>query len=118
MIRKIVFVITLCALAPLSFAQKQIPMRDFFKNVEQSSFQLSPDGNWISYLSPYESRMNIWVKPRSGGEAKRLTSETARDIGGYWFKANDRIIYLKDKDGDENFHLFSVDVAGSQLKDL
>lgn len=118
MFRKLAFLIAICALAPFAFAQKQIPLRDFFRNVEQSSFQLSPDGNWISYLSPYESRMNIWVKPRAGGEAKRLTAETARDIGGYWFKANDRIIYLKDKDGDENFHLFSVDIGGKALNDL
>jgi dipeptidyl aminopeptidase/acylaminoacyl peptidase len=62
--------------------------------------------------------MNVFVMPRSGGEAKRVTSEIARDMAGYFWKSNDRIIYLKDTAGDENFHLFSVDLNGENLKDL
>jgi len=116
--KKILLLTIVLAISSSAFAQKQIPLRDFFRNSEQAAFQLSPDGNWVSYLAPYEHRMNVWVMPRSGGTARRLTAETARDIGGYWFKSNDRIIYLKDKDGDENFHLFSVDITGNSLKDL
>lgn len=96
----------------------RIPLRDFFKNPERSGYQISPDGKWISYMSPYERRMNIFVMPRSGGDAKRITGETARDLAGYFWKSNDRIIYLKDFGGDENFHLFSVDLGGDNLKDL
>jgi dipeptidyl aminopeptidase/acylaminoacyl peptidase len=96
----------------------KIPLRDFFKNPEKTAYQISPDGNWISYLAPYERRLNVFIMPRSGGEAKRITSETARDMAGYFWKSNDRIIYLKDKAGDENFHLLSVDLNGENLKDL
>jgi dipeptidyl aminopeptidase/acylaminoacyl peptidase len=96
----------------------KIPLRDFFKNPEKTAYQISPDGNWISYLAPYERRLNVFVMPRSGGEAKRITSEMARDMAGYFWKSNDRILYLKDKAGDENFHLLSVDLNGENLKDL
>src|SRR5438132_810941 len=75
------------ALAP------RIPLRDFFKNPEKTGYQISPDGKWISYLAPYERRLNVFVMPRSGGEAKRVTGETARDLAGYFWKSNDRIIY-------------------------
>ncbi len=95
-----------------------IPLRDFFKNPDRTGYQISPDGKWISYLSPYERRKNIFIMPREGGEAKRITGETARDMAGYFWKSNDRIIYLKDKSGDENFHLLSVDRTGENLKDL
>jgi len=96
----------------------KIPLRDFFKNPEKTAYQISPDGNWISYLAPYERRLNVFIMPRTDGEAKRITSETARDMAGYFWKSNDRIIYLKDKAGDENFHLLSVDLNGENLKDL
>ncbi len=96
----------------------RIPLRDFFKNPEKTGYQISPDGKWISYLAPYERRLNIFVMPRSSGEAERITSETARDMAGYFWKSNDRVIYLKDFGGDENFHLFSVDLHGENLKDL
>ena len=96
----------------------KIPLRDFFKNPEKTGYQISPDGKWISYLAPYERRLNVFVMPRASGEAKRITSETARDMAGYFWKSNDRIIYLKDSGGDENFHLFSVDLHGENLKDL
>ena len=99
-------------------APKHIALRDFFRNPERSGYQVSPDGKWVSFLAPYERRMNVWVVPVIGGEPKRITSETARDLAGYSWKSNDRIIYLKDFDGDENFHLFSVDLGGENFRDL
>src|SRR4051812_3231177 len=96
----------------------RIPLRDFFKNPERTGYQISPDGNWISYLAPFQRRLNVHIMPRTGGEAKQVTNETERDLAGYFWKSNDRIVYLKDKGGDENFHLFSVDLKGENLKDL
>lgn len=97
---------------------KQIPVRDFFKNPEQAGYSVSPNGKFIAYEKPYQSRMNVFVRPIDGTQETRLTGETARDISGYFWKGNDRIIYLKDFGGDENFHLFSVDLKGENLKDL
>jgi len=84
-------------------AQKQIPLEDFFKNPEKTYFQISPDGKYISYTAPYESRMNIFVQKVGSDKAKRLTSETDRSIMGYFWANPDRILYLKDNGGDENF---------------
>jgi dipeptidyl aminopeptidase/acylaminoacyl peptidase len=99
-------------------ADKQIPMRDFFKNPEKAYFQVSPDGNYISFTQPYEKRMNIFIQPRMGGEAKRVTSVTDRDLAGYFWKGNDRLLFTKDFGGDENFHLFAIDREGREMKDL
>lgn len=97
---------------------KRIPLRDFFRNPEQATFQLSPDGNSIAFVQPYENRMNVFVRPRAGGPAVRITSETDRDVAGYFWKGSRRIVYLKDFKGDENFHLVSVDSDGKNLVDL
>ena len=96
----------------------KIPVRDFFKNPESRGYLLSPDGKTLSYLAPWESRMNIWVRPTAGGEAKRITSEKDRDIRDYFWKGNQFVIYSQDNKGDENFHLFRVDLKSGEIKDL
>ena len=76
---------------------KQYPLRDFFKNPEQSSFRISPDGKALGFMQPYETRMNIFVQPidKVGTKEgiKRVTSETARDISGYFFKTAYQVLY-------------------------
>ncbi|MFP4470369.1 MAG: prolyl oligopeptidase family serine peptidase [Bacteroidales bacterium] len=99
-------------------AQKQIPLEDFFKNPEKTGYQISPDGKYFSYLAPYENRMNIFVQKIGKEKATRLTSETDRDIAGYYWANKDRILYLKDSGGDENFAVYGVDKNGKNLKCL
>jgi len=99
-------------------AQKQIPLEDFFKNPEKSGYQISPDGKFFSYTAPYESRMNIFVQEIGKDKTTRLTSETDRDIMGYFWANPNRILYLKDNGGDENFALYGVDKNGKNLKCL
>jgi dipeptidyl aminopeptidase/acylaminoacyl peptidase len=102
----------------IAFAQaKPIPMRDFFKNPQEAGHQISPDGKYLSWLASYERRLNVHVRPLAGGPTVRVTSETARDIAGYFWKG-DRILYVKDFGGDENFHVVSVNLKGEDLKDL
>jgi len=99
-------------------AVPELPLEDFFKNPEISGFQISPDGKYYSYRAPWESRMNIYVKPVGGDSAQRITAQTDRDISGYFWANNDRIVYLKDDNGDENFYLIAVNADGSNLTPL
>lgn len=96
----------------------EIPLRDFFKNPVSRGYDLSPDGQTLSFLQPWESRMNIFVRPTAGGEAKRVTSEKDRDIRDYVWKGNKFLVYAMDEKGDENFHLKRVDLKGGAAKDL
>jgi dipeptidyl aminopeptidase/acylaminoacyl peptidase len=96
----------------------QIPLEDFFRNPEKTAFQLSPNGEYFSYLAPWESRLNVFVQKTGGDSAVRITSETARDIAGYLWKGDNRILFLKDTGGDENFHLYGVNADGTDLKGL
>jgi dipeptidyl aminopeptidase/acylaminoacyl peptidase len=96
----------------------KIPLRDFFKNPVSRGYDLSPDGNMLSFLQPWESRMNIFVRPTAGGEARRLTSEKDRDIRDYTWKGNQFLVYAMDDKGDENFHQKRVDLKTGGVKDL
>lgn len=39
-----------------------LPLEDFFRNSERTGYQLSPDGKYISYMAPYEDRLNVFVR--------------------------------------------------------
>ena len=92
---------------------KQIPLEDFFKNPEKSSYQISPNGSFYSFMAPYKNRMNIFIQKIGDSSATQLTFEEARDIAGYFWPNNEQIVFLKDEGGDENFHLFGVNIDGS-----
>jgi dipeptidyl aminopeptidase/acylaminoacyl peptidase len=91
-------------------------LKDFFKNPEKNGYQISPDGNYFSYLTSWENRMNVFVQKVGSDEVVRVTSATERDISSYFWKGNNKIMYLQDKAGDENFKLYSVNKDGSDLK--
>ena len=57
--------------------------------------------------------MNIFIQKIGDSSATQLTFEEARDIAGYFWPNNEQIVFLKDEGGDENFHLFGVNIDGS-----
>lgn len=96
---------------------RQIPLEDFFRNSERMAYRLSPDGRYISYMAPWHDRMNVYVQPLGGsGEPLRLTSEAERSVAGYMWADNDRILYMKDAGGDENYQLYGVRPDGSDQR--
>ena len=95
-----------------------IPLEDFFKNPEKTYYKISPDGEYLSFMAPYENRMNINVQRRGSDSVTQLTAETDRDIAWYIWANENRILYLKDDGGNENFKLYGVDIDGSNLKCL
>ena len=94
----------------------ELPMETFFRNSEKSDYQISPDGKYFSYMAPWESRRNIFVQQVGSDEAVRITSERERDLAGYFWANDSRILYLKDTGGDENFQLYGVDIDGTDPK--
>lgn len=95
---------------------KQYPLEDFFRNSDRSGYQISPDGNYFSFLAPYEDRMNIFVQRIGSEDTVRLTSETARSVAGYMWATNERILFMKDTAGDENYQLYGVNLDGSDQR--
>tara|TARA_B100000029_G_scaffold441608_1_gene459546 strand:- start:1356 stop:3248 length:1893 start_codon:yes stop_codon:yes gene_type:complete len=97
---------------------KKIPMEDFFKNPEMSSFQLSPNGEKIAYMKPWKRRMNVYVREMKTGLEKRLTDATERGVYGYFWLSDERIAYVQDQGGDENIHIYGVNIDGTNNIDL
>lgn len=97
---------------------KKYDLKDFFRNPVKSSYQISPNGEYYSYMAPFKNRMNIFIQKIGESEGKRITEVTDRDIAGYMWANNSRLLFLKDNGGDENWALYGVDIDGSNLLPL
>ena len=95
-----------------------IPRTVLFGNPDRASVQLSPDGSQIAYLAPRDGVLNVWVAPRDDLAAARpVTDDTGRGIRFYgWAYTNTHILYIQDKNGDENWRLYVVDLQGGGVK--
>jgi len=107
--------IALCLAGSLPAQQPPVIDRElFFGDPEISGAQLSPDGQYISFLKPWNKTRNIWVK-RTGepfDRAHLITAETKRPIPGYlWSRDSKYILFVQDVAGDENYNVYAVNPA-------
>jgi dipeptidyl aminopeptidase/acylaminoacyl peptidase len=97
-----------------------IPRSALFGNPEKTQARISPDGKYISFIAPVNGVLNVWVGPRTDpSAAKAITNDAKRGIRQhFWAFDNKHVLYLQDEGGDENWHVYAVDVATSTSKDL
>jgi dipeptidyl aminopeptidase/acylaminoacyl peptidase len=97
-----------------------IPRAVIFGNPERTGLQISPDGKQVSWLAPKDGVLNVWVAPAGKlDQARAVTADTVRPIRQYfWSYTNKQILYMQDTGGDENFHVFRVDIADGKATDL
>lgn len=118
----LILIVTLFALISNTTLMAQqaplIPMRDFFRNPEKAAFRISPDGTRLAFMQPWKNRLNIFVQEIGKPAEVQVTFAEARDIAGYFWKNNNRLVFLQDKGGNENFHLFAVDADGKNQVEL
>jgi dipeptidyl aminopeptidase/acylaminoacyl peptidase len=83
----------------------------FFGDPEISGAQLSPDGEFLTFIKPHNGTRNIWIKTVAEpfSAARVLTAETKRPIMQYfWSRDGKHVLYVQDQGGDENFNVYAV----------
>jgi dipeptidyl aminopeptidase/acylaminoacyl peptidase len=96
-----------------------IPKQILFGNPVKTSPMISPNGKIMSFVAPFEGVLNIWVENIGDPETRIVTKDKGRGIMSYfWGQDNTTIFYLQDKDGNENWRLYSVDIHTLEIKDL
>lgn len=100
-----------------------IPRQILFGSPEKAAAKISPDGKKICYLAPDENKvMNIWLKDLSADSKNQdvmITSDTKRGIWKFlWQYDNEHLLYIQDKQGDENWHLYQVDLKTKSSREL
>ncbi len=93
----------------------------FFGDPQYANAQLSPNGEHVSFTKPYKGKMNVWVKDTGApfSSAEPVTADTTRPVTGYfWSQDSERILYVQDKGGNENYHIYAVDPDAEEETDL
>lgn len=91
-----------------------IPVEQFFDNPQITGAQISPDGEWLSYLKAYEGKLNVFIRRIASDEEIRMTADTVRPVTAYFWAADaTKILYVQDTGGNENFHVHAVPVDGT-----
>ena len=91
-----------------------IDVETFFSDPEFSSASISPDGTRVAYLAPHRGRRNVWVRgiDQDHIAAVPVTSDSRRGITTYYWTDDPRfMLYLQDTDGNEDWHLYRVDLG-------
>ncbi|MGH3726137.1 MAG: S9 family peptidase [Mycobacterium sp.] len=98
-----------------------ITAEDFFDPPVRASASISPDGTKIAYLAPRKNRLNVWVQeigaPGSAtsdigsDDPQCVTRDETRSVTGFFWADDPRwLLYVQDAGGDENWHLYRVDL--------
>jgi len=97
-----------------------IPRKVLFGNPERTSAKISPDGTKLSFLAPVDGVLNVWVGPVDDmSKAKPITGDKKRPVRRYgWAATSAHIIFSQDSGGDEDWHIYSVDLASGKKIDL
>lgn len=106
-------------LAALDAGTYKYKVADYFAKPKSSSFQLSPNGKFLSYKEKADDGKNhVYVKNTETGEVKRAIEEKDELIKGYGWINDERLLFIMDKGGNENFHIYATNLDGSNTIDL
>ena len=91
---------------------ERISVEELFDSPVQAGATISPDGTRIAYLVPWKNRLNVWVEPSDSSERPRcVTADDVRSVYIYQWTHDPRwLLYLQDGGGDENWHVYRVDL--------
>jgi len=97
----------------------RIPLEVLFGNPLNVAPRLSPDGERIAYLAPDEGVMNVWARTVGKGDDRPVTHDRKSGIWiHFWSEDGRYLLFMRDREGDENFHIFSVNMETGEERDL
>ncbi|MEW5986755.1 MAG: S9 family peptidase [Chloroflexota bacterium] len=96
-----------------------IPRTVLFGNPVKANPQISPDGRRLAYLAPINNVLNVWVRSIDAEDDRVVTHDELRGVRVYfWGGDSQRILYLQDVGGDENWRLYGIDLNTGEAADL
>src|SRR5262249_10807748 len=97
-----------------------LPRTLLFGEPESNAASLSPDGRWLCWSRRDSTGVvNLWVRGLDRDTSWQVTYDRRRGVhGAQWTPSGDRLLYLGDGDGDENDHVFAVEIASGRTRDL
>ncbi len=103
-----------------AIAPPLIPRAHLFGDPASFNPQIEPNGQRMAWLAPHQGAMNIWLAPVDAmADALPITHVCGQGIGLYaWTYQARYVVYLRDLEGDENYHVHCVDIETGTCRDL
>ncbi len=119
-LRMLVFIYAVIALCACNRrGAVQIPISDFFKTPQKSSFRISPDGKYISYLKPYKDKQNLFIQSLADGKEHMATAFSDYSVrSDYSWTYNNQIIFFQDAITADEYKMFTLDVATLKTRNI
>ncbi|HWV73109.1 MAG TPA: hypothetical protein VN040_15410, partial [Pseudosphingobacterium sp.] len=99
-------------------SDKRVPVESFFSKSAKNNFQISPNGQSISFLQSFNGVQNIYITSINSKEAVRITTETDRNIINYFWADNSELIFWKERTWDENLGIYAVNTSSKSVRNL
>jgi dipeptidyl aminopeptidase/acylaminoacyl peptidase len=94
-----------------------IPVEELFADPVFSGASISPDGTKLAYLAPAHGKLNVWVRGihEEHEHAICVTHNERRNIKTYYWTDDPRwLLYRQDTDGNEDWHVYRVDLENPE----
>jgi dipeptidyl aminopeptidase/acylaminoacyl peptidase len=95
-----------------------IPRAHLFGNPNRLGGTISPDGSRLAWVAPLDGVMNVWTAMFDApAQAQPITHDTKRGVRDYYWAYDGRhLLFLQDRDGDENWRLHAVDLGTGETR--
>jgi len=101
----------------------EIPINDFFKTPEKTSFRISPDGKYLSYIKPDREKQNLYVVPVSDVMNGIGNEKLAADLGvfggrNYQWTYDNQIVFTQRNPLTSENKVCVLDMNSFKIRDL
>jgi dipeptidyl aminopeptidase/acylaminoacyl peptidase len=116
----VVGIFTLVAPMVLEADDRIIPRSALFQPNTRAAVRVSPDASWVSFRGVWQGTSNLWVAPRDNiAAAHNLTAFKGRGIRwSNWSFSKDLILFMNDRQGEENWKLNTVNARTGEIRTL
>ena len=98
-------------------AQPPPPTRPetMFADPDMQTVKISPTGRYLTWLAPKNKRMNLAIQDRETKQVRWLTNMKEENVVTYVWAKKDRLLFVQQFAGREQFGLFACDPDGGNF---
>lgn len=98
-------------------AQPPPPTRPetMFADPDMQTVKISPTGRYLTWLAPKNKRMNLAIQDRETKQVRWLTNMKEENVVNYVWAKKDRLLFVQQFAGREQFGLFACDPDGANF---
>jgi dipeptidyl aminopeptidase/acylaminoacyl peptidase len=96
-----------------------LPLEEFFKTYYVGGISFSPDESEIAFVSDKSGLSQPYISTVRGGEWRRLVTTDDAIYGVSWCPTDrNKIFFMMDKGGDENWHIYLTTPEGGDFTEI